>query len=94
MTLESDADRLLFLSTDEFAVTATISASPVVGIFDNEFAEAIDIEGTVPAFECRTSDVAAVVHGTTVTINTIAYTCHGKQPDGTGMTVLILQEPD
>ena len=94
MTLESDADRLLFLSTDDFATTATIAGSPVLGIFDDEYGEVLDIEGTVPVFLCRTSDVAAVAHGTTVTINAVAYTARGKQPDGTGMTLVILEEPD
>jgi hypothetical protein len=91
---ESAADRLSMLSTDDFGTAATIGASTVYGIFDDEH-EAIfdgDVGTTAPQFTCRTADVASVVRGTSVVINSITYKVTALEPDGTGMTVLILSK--
>lgn len=80
MAVETDADRLTFLSTDEFAVTVTytpagLSARLITAIFDNGHI-AVDINGDVtvssriPRLTCRTSDL---VNGGTV----------GGEDDGT-----------
>lgn len=94
MGVESDADRLTYLSTDDFGNTATIGTATVYGIFDDAYQTVIEATGevatTAPQFTCRTMDVTAVVQGTTITINSVAYKCINIEPDGTGMTVLQL----
>ncbi len=98
MAVETDADRLDFFSTDDFALAATIGGSTVYGIFDNEYL-AFEVEGVAvasnnPTFLCRASDLPAITYGTTTaTINAIAYVIVEEKPDGTGITLLELREP-
>lgn len=104
MAVESADDRLVFLDADEFGVEATFAglADPVVGVFDAEYfgdlegVAGVAIETTQPVFRCRSADVASIANGAAVTIPVngadTAYTVTSKQPDGTGMTVLLLQE--
>jgi len=96
MAVETDADRLALLSTDDFGTDATIGSATVKGIFDNNY-EAIniatgEITTTGPRFLCRTSDVTSVVQGTIVTINSIDYKAINIEPDGTGMTTIQLSK--
>jgi len=96
VAIESAADRLTFLNTDDFGTTATIDSVAVSGIFERGYVESGNISGYRPTFLCRVDDakVAAIAIGDTVTISTVAYTCEVKQPDNEGMTLLILKEPD
>lgn len=95
MAIETDADRLNFLDTDDFAVTATIGGSPVVGIFDNPWIgpEVGEVETSLnqPTLLVRTSDVSTVSKGDTIIINSANYTVVGIEPDGTGLTSLVLK---
>lgn len=96
MPVESDADRLQFLNTSEFAVNATFGAFTIPGIFHNPYADAGDaqaaVEGSEPRFVCRSIDIAAasVVNGSTLTIGGAGWKVRSIQPDGTGFTVAIL----
>lgn len=84
-----------FIDTASFAVTATIAGQPVNGIFDNAsvLSEGYDgvMETVRPVFVCRSADVAAVLHGDSATINSVSYKVRGTRPDGTGMTLIILE---
>lgn len=101
MPVESAADRLIFLDTDDFGVSATystgISATTIKGIFDNDFVE-VDAGGGVPfamqqpRFLARTADVANAVEDHTLLISGTTYKIKVVQPDGTGMTNLILEK--
>ena len=98
MPVESAADRLSFLDVDEFGVSATYDgATAIIGIFDNDFLQVlggeIGVESSGPQFLCRTADVSSVVHGKTLLIGSTTYTVKGVEPDGTGMTTLMLQAP-
>jgi len=76
-----------------FAVSAVIGAATVPVIFDTAYTSAGGmVESTGPQCQGKTSDLAAAVQGTAITINGQAYTVTGNQPDGTGMTVLQLRE--
>ncbi len=91
----SDLDDV-FLDTDEHAVEVTYNAATIIDIFDDEFSGAandnISVETTVPQVLVKTSDVPSVAHGETMTINSIAYKVIGKQPDGTGVTLILLSQ--
>jgi hypothetical protein len=75
MPVESDDDRAIFLSVDDFGVSATFtrgaSVTTISGIFDNDFIE-VDAGGTIPiamqqpTFLARTLDVAAAVEDDTL----------------------------
>lgn len=76
-----------------FAQTATVGGSSFPVIFDSAYQVAIDgvVESAGPACHARTSQVSAVVQGTAITINAVSYKVREVQPDGTGVTVLLLE---
>lgn len=86
----------LFDETYGFAVPATIGTATISVLFDNEYYGANGQEVTVatskPVATCKTSDVAEVARGETIAIEGIDYTVVDKQPDGRGVTLLILEE--
>jgi hypothetical protein len=91
-----DEDLSVFLSTADFAVVATYnSATPVTGIFDNAHQLAplgMAMQGAAaPQFLCRASDVDADPVGKSLVVGGVDYSIAEHQPDGTGMTVLILK---
>ena len=76
----------------DFGVVATIGAATVIGIFDVPTAEAFGMLGTDPTFTCAAADVPGIAAGQAVTINAVAYTVTAVRPDGTGLTVLMLDK--
>lgn len=98
MTFKDDLtnDLDVFLNSDEFAVDVTYNAATIQGIFDAEFSSAVEgevgIESTVPQVLVKTSDVPNVAHNETMTINSVVYSVIGIQPDGTGVTLILLSE--
>ena len=83
---------LFFDSIDGFAVTATINAGSVDGIFDRPYIESTDYAGTQPVFQCAESEVSGVSRGDTITIDSQDYAVVNIEPDGTGITTLVLSE--
>lgn len=102
MAVETATELAVFFDADDFGVAATYTPSggspaTINGIFDNEFFE-VEAGGEIavameqPRFTCRTSDVSTAAEGDSITINSIAYTVRVVQSDGTGVTVLVLEE--
>ena len=81
-----------FLDDTELADNATIGASTIAGNFDNQFVEVNGIEGVRPVFTCAEANVATIAHGDALTIKSISFKVAGIQPDGTGLTSLILEK--
>jgi hypothetical protein len=78
----------------DFAVDATVNGAAVRGIFDNGFAlgsVGIGMAGTQPTLRLRTADVTADPVGQAVSVNAVAYTVAAHEPDGTGVSVLMLE---
>lgn len=71
------------------AIVATINV-----IFDNEFAVmgVIGIEEAQPQAVCKTSDVSTAVHNDTLVIGSVTYYIKEIEPDGFGITTLILSK--
>jgi hypothetical protein len=87
--LETDIDRLAYLTACGEQVT--INGQPVWAVADNAYVNVLDLAaGTRPQLIARSSDVAAVVTGAGVVMQGTAYSVSEIQPDGTGMTTLIL----
>jgi hypothetical protein len=87
--LESDTDRLAYLQA--VGEPVTINGQPVWAVADNAYVNVLDLAaGTRPQLIARSSDVAAVVTGAGVVMQGTAYNVAEIQPDGTGMTTLIL----
>ena len=103
MAVETAVERAIFVSTNDFGVSATYTpstggaSSTISGIFDNDYIE-VDTGGNVgyallqPRFLCRTTDVSTVNENATLVIATVTYRVKIVKPDGTGMTELILEK--
>lgn len=80
-----------------FAVTATYNGvTSVNGIFDAQYFEPEaglgGVQASQPVFLCRAADVPSAVHGQTLVVNAVTYQIVGVEPDGTGMTLLKLEQ--
>jgi len=85
------ADHAVFLS--DFGVAATVGGVALRGIFDNGYADAFGIvSGSAPVLLISTTAAPAVAHGSAVVIGSDSFTVREIQPDGLGMTRLLLQE--
>jgi hypothetical protein len=74
---------------------ATVGAGPatVSGIFERQTLILNGVEGTHPTFTLLTSEVtaSAIAYGTQLTISESVFTVRGLEPDGAGITALILE---
>lgn len=106
MTIETAADRAVFMSAAGHGITVTWM--PMAGgnrsfdaIFDNAF---VAVEGgsqaavtsQAPVLYCRDDDLAGLVlenavQGDRVDVAGVLYAVTDIQPDGTGMTTVILE---
>jgi hypothetical protein len=84
----------LFLNNEEFAVDVIYAAVTFQGIFDDGFIDSADdgiaVESTAPQVQVKTTDVAAASLGDNITVDGTVYKIIGKQPDGTGMSLILL----
>lgn len=83
-----------FFDSDDFAVEAEWSEAPgepVNVIFDKAFIENLGIAGNSPVALGRESDFPGVEEGQTLTISGTVYKIITSQPDGTGVTTLIME---
>jgi len=93
MSVETAADRTAMLA--DYGTTVTkADASTFVAIFDNDFlavdVDESEVESSEPTLLARTADVSGLAHGDSLTISAVSYTVRGIQPDGTGMTQIML----
>ncbi len=100
MALETAQDLAGFFDTDAHGETATItingSGSSISVIFNNEYFGiapdiGVEIESTSPVVTGRSSDMTNVENGDTITISGVTYNIVNVQPDGQGITQLILE---
>tara|TARA_Y100001938_G_scaffold136950_1_gene200522 strand:- start:46 stop:351 length:306 start_codon:yes stop_codon:yes gene_type:complete len=100
MALETAQDLLNFFDTDTHGTSASVSIDGTVTsisvILNEEYfaiaGESVDVDGTQPVVTCRSSDVSNIDTDDTIVINARTYNIVNIQPDGTGVTVLILQD--
>ena len=93
MSVETAADQTALLA--DYGTTVTkADASEFTAIFDNDFLavdlDESEVESTEPTLLARTADVSGLAHGDSLTISPVSYTVRGIQPDGTGMTQIML----
>lgn len=83
-----------FLNLAEFSVPATLPGGQVVPvIFDNNYDGGLGglMESSLPTIMGATSQLSALDHGSVVSIAGVSWAVAGVQPDGTGMTRLMLE---
>jgi hypothetical protein len=94
--IESDIKNV-FMNNNHFAddfVNARTGLTISV-LFDKEFIAIIeDVESAAPAITCADTDIPGVLHDDLFTYvdTAVVYKVIGKQPDGTGLTLLLLSE--
>ena len=81
-----------FFDGDELAEDATIGLKTVSGVMESQFIEALGIEGVRPVFTCAEVDVVGLNFKQTIKVKGITYKVAGVQPDGTGLTSLVLEQ--
>ena len=82
-----------FDTASGFAVQATVGAESFPVIFDNGYQAILNgaFESTAPTAMVASANIPSVVQGTSITVDSTSYVVTGVQPDGTGMTTLILE---
>lgn len=76
----------------DFGVSAKVGTTFVTGIFDNAEADTFGmVANTRSVLTVATEDIPAAAVGTTVVVNGTTYTIAELQPDGTGITRLMLK---
>ena len=79
----------------DFGTTVTrANRSSFTALFDRQFqlvGDPAGVESFAPALTCLATDVATAAHGDVLTVDGDDYTVRSIQPDGTGVTVLILE---
>ena len=74
--------------------TATLNGVEVVGMFDNSYHAGdigIGMASTQPAFTTLTANVVGEAVGQLLTIHGTGYYVAAHEPDGTGMSLLLLE---
>lgn len=70
-------------------------AVTIAGVFDNVYADTLGMSNSAPNFVCGSASVAAMAQGAAVSVvkngATTAYTVREIQPDGNGLTRLVLE---
>lgn len=87
-------DLTQFFAPDEFAFNATLSGAAVRGIFDNAHIATdpgMGMSTTNPVFIMASSDVPANPVGRPLIVNGVTYNIAAYEPDGTGISELILE---
>ena len=79
----------------DFAVAATVNGAAVRGIFDNGFASAevglVGMSSARPMLTLPTAGLSADPVGQTAVVNGTSYLVAAHQPDGTGVSTLMLE---
>lgn len=86
-------DHSVFLA--DFGVLVTLGAAQVRAIFDNGYARAdvgyAGMSTTQPSLTLATADVPASPVGLAVVADSASYAVAVHQPDGTGISILLLE---
>ena len=84
-----------FMNTSEFATACTINGATVAAIFDAAYAQgsvgSYGMASTQPTLTLATASVPATPVGAAVTVGAAAYTVAAHEPDGTGVSRLLLE---
>ena len=84
-----------FLDTEEFASSVVQGAKTFLGVFTDEYEGTFEIEGKHPVLVVKDTALAATpatVQGVTLTVDGVSYKVQEIQPDGTGMSTLLLEK--
>lgn len=92
--IEELSDTRAMFDSGEFAELIYLGAGiEILGIFDQNFDDALDVNGRRTGIRCVNTDVTAVAIGSTLTIKSsdVTYTVRAKE-QGARTTLLILEQ--
>lgn len=100
MALETNQDLENFFDTETHGSDATVTingtGSSIKVIINKEYfaipGESVDVTGFQPMVHCRSQDITGIDTDDTLTVGSVTYNITEIQDDGTGVTVLILQD--
>lgn len=85
----------VFFNPGEFGVEATLAGESVVGILDAGYqlgnVGLVGMAGTQPVFTLPTASVDGDPVGQTLTVGAASYVVAAHEPDGTGVSRLLLE---
>lgn len=88
-------DFTAYFNTGDFAFSATVAGVAVKGIFDKAYqlgnVGVTGIATTAPVLTLATAVVPADPVGTAVVVSGVSYTVAAHEPDGTGVSLLLLE---
>lgn len=91
--MQSDADRLAMIKSLGGQLARPKDGQPFWGLFDREFLLTGAVETRVTALNARSCDVASLDKEAPLEVDGEDFKIKRLEPDGTGMTLLILKRP-
>ena len=81
-----------FDTTSWFAQSATLDGVTVAGIFDSPYLQAFDgIASAAPSFTLPSTSAASATSASVLVLAGTSYRVRSVQPDGTGISTLVLE---
>lgn len=94
MSIDMISDLAECLSSDDHGVICRYKGAEFSGIFNKEYFEQeagfAGIASSEPVLYVGSDDIKGIVRGATITVDGIDFTVATIEPDGTGLTVLML----
>ena len=87
-----DEDLSEIFSDEDVSDIAVIAGIDVSGIFKSQYIEILDISTYAPVFTGASSDLSGVLIDEVITIKSQLFSVADIQPDGSGVTQLILSK--
>ena len=87
-----DEDLSLFFGDEGFATHATLAdGRQFAGIYDRAYLDSLTVDTVTPVFLCSTDSLWGVSRGDILEIDGADYYIAKMEPDGTGLTNIILE---
>jgi hypothetical protein len=84
----------VFFNGEEFATLAWVAGRPVAGLEGHSWVEGQDVDVQRTTFTCPSRAIGEIRHGESIRMGEprATYQVVGMHPDGTGLTVLLLEK--
>lgn len=84
-------DLSVFFNPTEHGTAALLDGAPVQGIFASSYAQAFEgVSGADTTYMLPSTQAAAAAPGSTLLVGSTTWRVRSVQPDGTGVTLLML----
>jgi len=84
-------DLSAFFSLGDFAETVSVDGRFFSAIFDATYIDPLGTTSARSMLTCRDEDIRGVVRGAPAVVRGLNYIVRGIEPDGTGVTALMLE---